>query len=69
MDDQSSREGLRKRVFARHRDWILANRWQSLGDLAKVFPEDPDIEALARLTGRIYKLYYLIEDVEGRAQP
>ena len=65
MEDQSSRDVLRKQVYARYRDWILSNRWQSLGDLAKAFPEDADIAALTRLTGRIYKLYYLIEDVEG----
>jgi hypothetical protein len=65
MDDQSARDALRKQVYARHRNWILSNRWQSLGDLAKAFPEDPEIAALTRLTGKIYKLYYLIEDAEG----
>jgi len=66
MDDQQ-KAGLRRLVLAKHRVWIEENAYRSLGDLASEFPNDPDVTALLQAMGRLYKLYYLIEQAEERS--
>jgi hypothetical protein len=38
--------------------------WRNIGDLADAFPHDREIQQLIRLTGRLYRLWYLIEDAQ-----
>ena len=59
--DEKSKAALRRLVLSKYKNWIAENSWLSLGDLAEAFPNDPDVTALLQATGRLYKLYYLVE--------
>jgi len=56
---------LRKQVSDRHQIWIREQSSQSLGDLADAFPQDVEVAELVRLTGRLYRLFYMIDDTDG----
>lgn len=62
--DEQSKAALRRRMLARHRAWITENSCLSLSDSFATFPKDADVAALTQAMGRLYKLYYLIEQTE-----
>jgi hypothetical protein len=62
MNERDWRAALRKRVCDRHQGWIREHSSQSLGDLADAYPEDAELADLTRVTGRLYRLFGLVED-------
>ena len=65
MNDRDWRAGLRKCICDRHQSWIREHFGQSLGDLADAFPDDTELADLTRVTGRLYRLFGLVEDPAG----
>ena len=64
MNDRDWRAALRKQVCDRHQAWIRQHSSQSLGDLADAFPNDAELADLTRVTGRLYRLFGLVEEPE-----